>query len=49
MKSFSAQPGHMEQITLNMPDGNHHTEAWDFHQQDGKTEHYALFDLQRVQ
>jgi hypothetical protein len=46
---LSTQPGHMEEMTLNMPDSNHHTEAWDFQQQDGKTEHHALFDLQRVQ
>jgi len=41
------QPGHMERLTLILPDSSHQTEQWDFLAQDGK-QHHEMFDLQRV-
>jgi len=44
----ASQPGHMQQLVLNLPDSNHQTEQWNFLGQDGKMEHHQTFDLQRV-
>ncbi len=43
-----SQPGHMEKMTLTLPDATHQTEQWDFLAQDGQHQHHALFELQRT-
>jgi len=42
-----SQPGHMQHLTVTLVDSNHHTENWEFIEQDGKTLHHELFDLHR--
>jgi len=43
-----SQPGHMQRLTITMLDNDHHTESWEFMNNDGKTEHHELFDLHRA-
>ena len=45
--NLSAQPGHMQRMTLTMVDADHHTEHWEFQEADGKTMHEESFDLHR--
>jgi hypothetical protein len=42
-----SQPGHMQHLIVTIADANHHTENWEFLEQDGKTLHHELFDLHR--
>lgn len=44
---LSSQPGHMEHLVINISDPNHHTENWEFGEQNGQ-KHNELFDLQRT-
>lgn len=46
--NLSAQPGHMQHLTLTMIDADHHTEQWEFQDADGKTMQHQLFDLHRA-
>jgi len=43
-----SQPGHMQHLILTVADADHHTENWEFIEQDGKTLHHELFDLHRA-
>jgi hypothetical protein len=43
-----AQPGHMQQMIVSIPDANHHTEEWVFLAKDG-TQHHERFDVTRTQ
>ena len=45
---LSSQPGHMQRLTVSIPDANHHTELWEFLDKDGKRQHRETFDLQRA-
>jgi hypothetical protein len=44
-----AQPGHMIGLVVTVADADHHSEAWTFQKQDGKSEMREVFDLHRVQ
>jgi hypothetical protein len=43
-----SQPGHMTGLAVTVADADHHTEAWTFQNQDGKSEMHEVFDLHRV-
>lgn len=43
-----SQPGHMQRLTLTMLDNDHHTETWEFMDNDGKIAHHETFDLKRT-
>jgi len=43
-----SQPGHMQHLIVTIADANHHTENWEFLEQDGKTLDHELFDLHRA-
>ena len=43
---LDSQPGHMQHVTFNLIDANHHTETWEFAMKDGKTMGGVL-DLKR--
>ncbi len=45
---LSAQPGHMQRLTLTLVDADHHTELWEFKGADGSTQQHELFELQRT-
>ena len=45
---LSTQPGHMQQLIVTIVDPNHHTEQWDFLNQDGKQQHHETFDVRRT-
>jgi len=45
---LSSQPGHMQRLTVNILDANHHIETWEFQGSDGKTEQHEMFDLRRT-
>jgi hypothetical protein len=42
-----SQPGHMEHMTLTLPDANRQTEQWDFLARDGQHQQHEIFELQR--
>jgi hypothetical protein len=43
-----SQPGHMERLTITMPDSDHHTETWGFVGNGGEMKQ-EVFDLKRRQ
>jgi hypothetical protein len=43
-----SQPGHMQRLTITMLDNDHHTETWEFMNNDGKIAQHETFDLKRM-
>lgn len=45
---LGSQPGHMEHLTMNLLDANHHNETWSFESQGAKAQPHTM-ELQRAQ